>query len=150
MNDIKLELKKNLMKLNQYQLKLFYCTLVRYWAEYKHFISSQNFFNLRCELNELCHDVDESFPEPYDDFELLKSFCKAHPYYFIDILSPERIINLFCQYFDDKLDVLVGIADKLSTGDLKATFEYSNKALGLTEDVDMLVADAEEHIKFYS
>ena len=150
MNDIKLELKKNLMKLNQYQLKLFYCTLVRYWAEYKHFISSQNFFNLRCELNELCHDVDESFPEPYDDFELLKSFSKVHPYYFIDILSPERIINLFCQYFDDKLDVLVVIADKLSTGDLKATFEYSNKALGLTEDVDMLVADAEEHVKFYS
>ena len=143
-------LKDNLLRLNKQQLKLFYGMLVHAWASQKAFISTRSFFNLWCELNYLCAEADEGFPDPYDDHELLKSFCKAHPYYFIDILSPEAVINLFCQYLDDKLDVLAGLADKLHTGDLRATYEYSNKALGLTEDVDRLVTDAEEHIKFYS
>jgi hypothetical protein len=93
--------------------------------------------------------VDESFPDPYDDHELLKSFCQAHPYYFIDILEPGLITDLFCEYLDDRLDVLATIADKLSTGDLWASYEYSNKALGLNEDVDELVKESLEHLKTY-
>ena len=79
---IRRKLKDRLLKLDSRQLKMFYGILVHYWVKYKFFISSQNFLNLWCELNKLCYEVDESFPDPYDDHELLKSFCQAHPYYF--------------------------------------------------------------------
>ena len=39
-------LKEALMKLNRQQLKLFYGMLVHYWAEYRFFISKQNFKRL--------------------------------------------------------------------------------------------------------
>lgn len=146
---IRRKLKERLLKLDNRQLKMFYGILVHYWVKNKYFISDQNFFNLWCELNELCSEVDESFPDPYDDHKLLKSFCQAHPYYFIDILEPGLIINRFCQYLDDRLDILATVADKLSTGDLWASYEYSNKALGLNEDVEELVAQAKEHLKAY-
>ena len=83
------------MKLSPYQLKLFYAMLVHYWAEYRYFISKQSFKNLWCELNYLCSIVDECFPDPFDDYELLRSYCHSHPYYFIDILSPEIVAELF-------------------------------------------------------
>jgi hypothetical protein len=35
-------------------------------------------------------------------------------------------------------------------GDLRAVYEYSNEALGLSEDVDVLVTDAENHVKSFS
>jgi hypothetical protein len=124
--------------------------LVHYWVKYKFFISSQNFLNLWCELNKLCHEVDESFPDPYDDRELLKSFCQAHPYYFIDILDRELITDLFYEYLDDRLNILVAILDKLTTGDLRASYEYSNKALGLDEDIEELVGQTDKHVKAYS
>ena len=143
-------LKDNLMKLNQYQLKLFYGMLVHYWAEYRFFISKQNLFNLWCELNYLCYEVDESFPVPYDEHELLKSYCHEHPYYFIDILAPELVINLFCEYLDDRIDILATMANKLSTEGLKAAYERSNEALGLSENVEKLIAEAEEHVKMFS
>ena len=143
-------LKDNLMKLSKYQLKLFYGMLVHYWAQYRFFISKQNFFNLWCELNFLCAEVDESFPDPFDDHELLKSYCHEHPYYFIDILAPEPVINLLCEYLDDRIDTLAIIADKLGTEGLKAAYEYSNKVLGFGEDVDKLVMEAEEYIKYFS
>ena len=143
-------LKDNLMELNQYQLKLFYGMLVHYWAEYRFFISKQSLFNLWCELNYLCYVVDESFPDPYDDHKLLKSYCHEHPYYFIDILDPELVINLFCEYLDDRIDVLAMVANKLGTEGLKAAYERSNEALGLSENVEELVAEAEEHIKMFS
>jgi hypothetical protein len=143
-------LKDNLMKLSKYQLKLFYGMLVHYWAEYRFFISKQNLFNLWCELNYLCYEVDESFPDPYDDHELLKSYCHEHPYYFIDILDPELVINLFCEYLDDRIDVLAMVANKLSTEGLKAAYERSNEALGLSENVEELVTEAEEHVKMFS
>ena len=143
-------LKDNLMKLNQYQLKLFYGMLVHYWAEYRFFISKQNLFNLWCEFNYLCYEVDESFPDPYDDHELLKSYCHEHPYYFIDMLSLELVINLFCEYLDDRIDVLAMVANKLSTEGLKAAYERSNEALGLSENVEKLIAEAEEHAKMFS
>ena len=148
--DIKEILKDSLISLDKRQLKLFYGIIVHYWVKYKFFISKQNFYNLWCELNQLCYEFDDSFPEPYDDYVLLKSFCQTHPYYFLDILWSEVITELFCEYFDDRLDILAMIAQKLHTGDLRATYEYSNKALGLNESVGDLVNEAEEFLKAYS
>ena len=143
-------LKNGLIKLNKRQLKLFYTIFVHYWVEYKFFISKQQFFNLWCELNELCHEFDQSFPEPHDDHDLIKSYCGAHPYYFIDILPRVMVIKLFCQHFDDGLDILTMIANKLATESLWAAYESSNKALGLTENIDELVSTAEQYLKEYS
>ena len=148
--NIRLTLKDNLMKLNPYQLKLFYGMLVHYWAEYRYFISKQSFFNLWCELNFLCADVDESFPDPYDDRELLKSYCHTHPYYFIDILPPEIIAELFCEHLNDRIDILALMANKLATEGLWAAYESSNKTLGLYENVEKLVSEAEKHLKLFS
>ena len=147
---IRSKLKAKLLKLDNRQFKLFYGMLVHYWVKYKFFISSQNFLNLWCELNKLCSEADESFPDPYDDHELLKSYCQTHPYYFVDILDPGLITDLFCEYLDDRLNILVAILDKLTTGDLRTSYEYSNRVLGLSEDVDALVADSLEHLKTYS
>ena len=146
---IRRKLKDRLLKLDNRQFKLFYGILVHYWVKNKYFISDQNFLNLWCELNKLCYEVDESFPDPYGDHELLKSFCQAHPYYFIDILDPGLITNLFCEYLDDRLNILVAILNKLTTGDIRTSYEYSNRALGLSEDVAGLVKESLEHLKTY-
>ena len=143
-------LKEILYRLDNYQMKLFYGILVHCWASQKVFISTQNFRNLWCELNYVCAEIDDSFPEPYDDFELLKSFCQAHPYYFIDILSPEIIINLFCEHLDDRIDILVRIAKKLNIEGLRAAYEYTNAVLGLTDNIEESIAQAEEHVKMFS
>ena len=147
---IRKKLKERLIKLDNRQFKLFYGMLVHYWVKNKYFISDHNFLNLWCELNELCSEVDEGFPDPYDDRELLKSYCQTHPYYFIDILDPGLIADLFCEYLDDRLNILVAILDKLTTGDLRTSYEYSNRVLGLSEDVDELVEESLEHLKTYS
>ena len=139
-----------LLKLDKRQLKLFYSVLVHYWVKNKSFISKQNFFNLWCELNELCCEVDESFPNPHDDHHLTTSFCQAHPFYFIDMLEPGLVINLFCEYLDNKIDILSTIVNKLRTGGMKAAYEYSNKTLGMVEDVEKLVIEAEEYVKYFS
>ena len=146
----KIKLKESLLKLDKRQLKLFYGMIVHYWVKNKYFISKQNFFNLWCELNKLCHEVDEGFPEPHDDRELLKSYCFEHPYYFIDILEPKLVINLFCEHFDNRIDILAIVANKLGTEGLKAAYESSNKALGLSENVDELIKESEEHLKDFS
>ena len=143
-------LKENLLQLNKQQLKLFYGVLVHAWASQKAFMSTQNFYNLWCEFNYHCFEADESFPDPYGDHELLKSFCHTHPYYFIDILRPELVINLLCRYLDNRIDILATIVQTLGTEGLRAAYAYSKKALGLLEDVDELVAQAEEHIKIFS
>ena len=139
----KVTLKENLLKLDQKGLKLFYCILVHYWVKKKYFINDQNFLDLWCELNKLCSEVDEGFPDPYDDHELLKSFCQAHPFYFIDRLDSKLIINLFCHYLNDQIDILSNIASKLNTEDITAIYTYSNKALRLNEDVDELASQTE-------
>ena len=146
---IRRKLKECLLNLDKRQFKLFYGMLVHYWVKKKYFISNQNFLNLWCELNELCSKVDEGFPDPYDDRELLKSYCQTHPYYFIDILDPGLITDLFCEYLDDRLNILVAIIDKLTTGDLRASYEYSNRALGLDEDVEELVKESLDHLRAY-
>jgi hypothetical protein len=92
----------------------------------------------------ICSEVDESFPDLYYDRELVKSYCQAHPYYFIDILDLRLIINLFCEHCDDGLDVLIQVIDKLDTEGLRAAYAYSNKVLGLGEDIDELVYETEK------
>lgn len=107
----KTELRKSLQKLDTYKFKLFFTIVASYWVKHKFFISDQNFFNLWCELNELCHEVDESFPDQYDDRDIIMDFCQQHPYYFIDILCPDMVLDLFCEYLDDRLDILTTIAE---------------------------------------
>ena len=143
-------LKDELLKLDKRQLKLFYSVLVHCWVKNKSFISKQNFFNLWCELNELCSEVDEGFPEPHDDHKLLKSYCQAHPFYFIDILDPGLVIKLFCEHLDNKVDILVAAVKKLRTEGLWALYAYCNEALGITEDVEKLVVETEAYIKYFS
>ena len=138
-----------LSKLDKDQLKAFYGMLVHYRVSQNAFISKQNVFNLWCELNQFCHEVDESFPDIYDH-ELVKSYCHEHPYYFIDILDTEPVIKLFCQHLDDRLDVLTTMAQKLGTGGIWVACEYVDEALGLDENIDELVTEIEQHIKTYS
>ena len=143
-------LKDELLELDKRQLKLFYSVLVHYWVKNKSFISKQNFFNLWCELNELCSEVNEGFPEPHDDHKLLKSYCQAHPFYFIDILDPWIVTKLFCEHLDNKVDILIKVANKLSTGDLRASYECCNEALGMNENVDNLVLETEAYIGYFT
>lgn len=144
--DNKRKLKKYMSKLDVQQFKLFFSVLTHYWVKQKVFISIRNFFNLWCELNELCHEMYESFPDPYDR-ELIKSYCLSHPYYFIDILDLELIINLFCEYCDDRFDVLEQIINKLDTEGLRAAYAYANEALGFHENMDELVYETEKWMR---
>jgi hypothetical protein len=140
----KRKLKEYMSRLDTQQFKLLYSIIVHYWVKTKAFISEQNFLNLWCELNFICSEVDERFPDPYYDRELIKSYCQAHPYYFIDILDLSLIINLFCEHLDDRLDVLIQVLEKLDTEGLWAAYAYSNKALGLNENIDELVSGTEK------
>ena len=107
------------------------------------FISKQNFRNLWCELNLIYSETDNSFPDPYDS-ELIKSYCQAHPFYFIDILDLKLVINLFCEHCDDRIDILAQVINKLDTEGLRAAYAYSNEALGLSENIDDLVYETEK------
>jgi hypothetical protein len=138
-----------LSKLNKVQFKAFYGMLVHYWVNKKAFISKQNFFNIWCELNVLCHEIDEGFPD-ITDHELIKSYCHQHPYYFIDILDTGIVAKLFCEYLDDRIDILTTMVQRLDTEGIWAACECVNEALGLSEDIDELVTEIEEHIKTYS
>ena len=144
------QLKNNMLRLNKHQFKLFYTMLVHYWVRYKFFISKQGFFNLWCELNELCHDTEEGFPEPHDDHKLMLSYCVEHPYYFIDILNRELVINLFCEHLEDKIDILARMVKMLGTGGLRAAYAYSNKALELTENIEDMILETEQYVRTYS
>ena len=62
------------------------------------------------------------------------------------MLQPELVINLFCQHFNDRLDVLAIIAQKLHDEDLRTAYAHANEALGLDEDIAELVATTEEHV----
>ena len=138
-----------LSKLNKVQFKAFYGILVHYWVNQKAFISKQNFFNLWCELNVLCHEIDEGFPD-ITDHELIKSYCHQQPYYFIDILDTGIVAKLLCEYLDDRIDILTTVAQKLDTEGIWAACECVNEALSMSEDIDELVAEIEKHIKEFS
>ena len=146
----KAQFKTYLRKFNRNELKAFYCLIVHYWANHKYFITERSFFNLWCELNQLCHEMDESFPDQYNDHKAVASFCKAHPYYFIDMLPTKLVQKLFCQYFDEQLDILANVTQKLHTEGLRAAYACVNEALGLDEDIDEVVRQSEEHIKSFS
>ena len=138
----KRKLKEYMSRLDAQQFKLFYSIFVHYWVKQKAFISNQNFVNLWCELNLICSQVYEGFPDPYDR-DLIKSDCQAHPYYFIEILDLRLIINLFCEHCDDRIENLIQVINKLNTEGLRAAYAYSNDALGLDENIDELVSGTE-------
>ena len=149
-NNDKLKLYSHLLKLSPDQFKVFYGAFVHYWVKYKYFISKQNLFNLRCELNQLCHKLDESFPDQYDDYELMKSFFLAHPYYYMDKLPTELMARLFSEHVDDRIDILANIAQAIYEADIYTAYTYANNALGLNEATDTLVTEAQDHIKYFS
>ena len=135
-----------LSKLEKAQLKAFYGMLVHYRVSQNAFISRQNVFNLWCELNVLCHEINEGFPD-ITDHELIKSYCHAHPYYFIDILDTRIVAKLFCEYLDDRIDILTTMVQRLDTEGIWAACECVNEALGLSENIDELVTEIEKHIR---
>lgn len=141
---------KNLSKLDKTQFKIFYSILVHYYTNYKCFISTKNFYNLWCELNLLCHELDESFPEQYDDHNEIKSFCQTHPYYFIDKLPINQIVSLFSEYVEDHIDILTNTAKIIHETDLRTAYIYINRALHLNEPIDILVSETQNHIKYFS
>lgn len=146
----KLALYSQLRELNVAQFKIFYGVFVHYLARYRYFISKQNFVNLRCELNLLCHELDESFPDQYDDHKLMKSFFLAHPYYYMDKLPIELMARLFAEYVDNRIDILANMTKILYEADIYVAYTYADKALGLNEDIDTLVAQIQDHIKSFS
>ena len=141
---------KYLSKLNPLQFKIFYSIFVHYWVSYKYFFNKQNLFNLWCELNRLCHELDEGFPDEYDNKEEIASFCKSHPYYFIDKLPINIIASLFADHIDDRIDILTNVAKILYETDIRAAYTYANKALGLNEPIDILVSQTQALIKRFS
>lgn len=146
----KLTLYKQLKKLDNAQFKIFYGAFVYYLVNYNFFISKQNLFNLRCELNLLCHELDESFPDQYDDHQLMKSFFLVHPYYYMDKLPIELMASLFAEFVDNRIDVLTGIAKAVGETDIHGVYTYANHILGLKEQIDVLATQAQMHIKDFS
>ena len=120
---------KYLSKLNPTQLKIFYGAFVHYWVNHRFFISKQNFFNLWCELNFFCHELDESFPDQYDNHEEIKSFWHKYPYCFTDILPTDLIAKLFAEHVDDHVDILKKIVKKIYNTDIYSAYTYANHAL---------------------
>ena len=150
-NKIQHQIKEHLQELDTRQLKIFYAIIVHCRAHQKSFISTQNLFNLWCELNQLCHEFDNSFPNPYDDHKLLKDFCQAHPYYFIDILPRILIVKLFSKYFDQRLEILSELIKIIHEQDIKTAHQYIITALDITDHtLEELAADLKEHLEYYS
>lgn len=148
--DLQRLIKEALSKLDAKQFKMLYAIIIHCRAHNKHFISTQNLFNLWCELNMLCADFDESFPSPYDDYLLLKSFCCTHPYYFIDILPLELITNLFSKHFDQHLNILLKLIQTINEKDSRTAHQYIIDEFDIDHTADELVYDLENHIKHYS
>lgn len=146
----RLALYNSLKKLNESQFKIFYGAFVHYLVKYKCFISKQHLFNLRCELNLLCHEIDESFPDQYDDYQLMKSFFLAHPYYYMDKLPIELMARLFAEHVDNRIDILAGIARAVFETDIHGVYTYANDILELHEQIDNLVTQVQKHIEDFS
>ena len=141
---------EHLSKLSADQFKIFYTALVHYFVNHKFFITQPNFFNLWRELNLLYHELDESFPDPYDDYEAMRSYCHYHPCYFLDRIPVELVAGLFAEHINNRVDVLSHFVKLLSETDIHTAYGYTNEVLGLTESVDELVAETQIHIKFFS
>ena len=141
---------QSLSKLTITQFKIFYTAFVHYLVNYKFFISKQNYHNLWCELNLLCHELDESFPDQYNDYEAMKSFCHYHPYYFLDRIPLNLVAVLFAKHMDNRVDILVNFARILSVEGTRAAYAYINKSLGLAESADALATETQIHVEFFS
>ena len=147
-NISKQELYELLIKLNQHQFKVLYATIVHCWSQDKSFLNKRHFFNLWCELNYFCHIVDESFPDPHDDHELIKDFCHAHPYYFINILPINLISSLFAEHLNQNLDILSNLIKLIYEQDYVSAQEYTIKSLELEGHIaNKLAEDIENHIQ---
>ena len=150
-NKLRLQIKERLRKLDTDQLKIFYAMIVHCRAHQKSFISTPNLFNLWCELNQLCYEFDNSFPNPHDDHKLLKDFCLTHPYYFIDILPHNLVAKLFSKYLDQRLETLSELTKIIYEQDIQAAHQYIITALDITDHtLEELVADLKEHLEYYS
>ena len=75
--------------------------------------------------------IDKDFPNPRKNPKALKLYCQQQPYYFIDKLSHELVVNLFCQHLEDRLDLLIHVAQKIKTEDFNSIEAYLDKALAL-------------------
>ena len=146
----KARLAKALEELDIKQLKTLYAIIAHYWVNHQCFAGKQNFFHLWCEANRLCHEVDESFPDPYDDYKSLRSFCLGNPYYFIDILGPTLSKRLLCRFLDRQLDVLIMAVQKLKNEDVRAVYAYASETFGLNEDVEGHAQSTIKHVEAYS
>ena len=144
------DLYEQLRQLSTKQWKMLYAAFVHYWVSHKLFISKQNFFNMWCECNLLCHEIDDSFPDPYDDSDAIKHFCHYHPYYFIDKLPLDWVARLFATYVDNRVDILNNFVKFLRESDIRTAYTYMNDALGLSEPIDILVSETETHVQFFS
>ena len=102
-----------------------------------------------CEINLLCHELDENFPDQYDDHNAIKDFWHFHPYYFIDHLPLDLLANLFAEHITDRIDILINFVKRLLEADTRAAYTYMNEALALDESIDHLVSETETHIKFF-
>ena len=115
---------KYLSNLNIKEFKALYGIFVFCWSRGKSFISTQSFFNLWCEVNKLCHELDESFPSQYDDRTVIRDFCIAHPYYFIDRLPIDLISRLFAEHCDEQLEALETLLQVLHNNGTIAAINY--------------------------
>ena len=129
-----IQIKKLLRTFNKYQLKVFYGIFVHCWANDKGFISKMNFFELWRRLNDFCYGMNDDFPNPYEERQELKEYCVEHPYYFIGILSPYIIANLFSEFCDEHLDVLVNLLQIIREQDTYAAFQYVIDQLEIEDD----------------
>ena len=139
-----------LSKLSPEQFKIFFGIIVHCRAHGKGFISKRSFFNLWCELNYYCHELDESFPDQYNDIEEMRSFCHRYPYYFIDRLPINLIANLFSEYCDERLDVLENLVQILYNQGSRAAHQYVLDEFKFDHNADELLSDLEEHIARFS
>ena len=80
----------------------------------------------------------------------MKSFFLAHPYYYMDKLPIELMASLFAEFVDNRIDVLTGIAKAAAETDIHGVYAYANHILGLNEQIDILAAQAKQHIKDFS
>ena len=148
-NASKENLYEHLSQLTIVQFKVFYTAFVHYLVNHKCFITKEDNFNLWCELNLLCHELDQGFPVQYDDRQAIKDFWHFHPYYFIDHLPLDLIAHLFAEHITDHIDILINFAKHLIEADTRAAYTYMNKALDMNESIDYLVSETETHIKFF-
>lgn len=140
---------RHLSMLTVAQFKVFYAAFVHYFVNHGCFISRKNMFNLWCELNQLCHQFDESFPERFDDHKMMISFCHFRPYYFIDRLPLLLVSELFADYIENQIDILINFVNILSEAGIHNAYAYINEALGFDESVDELVSETKTHIEFF-